>query len=288
MDGLTTFETHRPLLFSIAYRMLGSVMEAEDMVQEAFLRWQAVAQTAVQSPPAYLNTVVTRLCLDQLKAARSQRETYIGPWLPEPLLTAEAPPAMVAKKEMISMAFLVLLEQLSPVERAVFLLRELFEYEYGEIAAVVERSEEHCRQLYSRAKKHLVAPRPRFTPALAEQTRLVQGFQRAMQTGDVGALTALLAEDVCHWSDGGGKVTAARRPLLGREAVLRFYNGLWRQRPADLRTELAEVNGEMALLFFVGQALYSLFVFEVTEGQITAVRSVLNPDKLRHLRRLRE
>ena len=280
---LDLFETHQPLLFSIAYRMLGSAMEAEDMVQEAFLRWQAAEPAQVQSPKAYLSAIVTRLCLDQLKAARNQRETYIGPWLPEPLLTAEAPPALLDKKEMISMAFLVLLEQLSPVERAVFLLREVFEYEYGEISAVVERSEENCRQLYSRAKKYLVAQRPRFAPAAEEQQRLVRGFHEVLQTGDVAVMAELLAEDVTHWSDGGGKVFAATKPLVGREAVLRFYNGLWRTKPADLRTELAEVNGEPAILFWVGTGLMAVFAFEVVAGKITAVRSILNPDKLRRI-----
>ncbi|MDA0245208.1 MAG: RNA polymerase sigma-70 factor [Chloroflexi bacterium] len=280
MSHLITFESHRPLLFAIAYRMLGSVMEAEDMVQEAFLRWQAAVAESIQSPKAYLSAIVTRLCLDQLKSAQSQRETYIGPWLPEPLLTAEAPPALLDKKEMISMAFLVLLEQLSPVERAVFLLREVFEYEYGEISAVIERSEENCRQLYSRAKKHLVANRPRFSPTAQEQTRLVQSFLAVMHTGDVDALTELLAEDVTHWSDGGGKVFAATRPIVGREAVLRLYEGLWRLRPADVRAELAEVNGETAVLFFFGAQLQSVFTFEVGDGRITAVRVVLNPDKL--------
>lgn len=280
---LQTFEQHRPLLFSIAYRMLGSVMEAEDAVQESYLRYMATDSAAVQSPKAYLSTVVTRLCLDQLKSARHRREEYFGPWLPEPLLTTDAPEELLVRHESISMAFLLLLETLSPVDRAVFLLREVFDYEYGAIAEVVGKSEANCRQLYSRAKKHIQSGRPRFSASPQEQQQLVAQLFGAMQQGDEDAFAALLVEDVELHSDGGGKVAAAINPLYGRTTVMRFLLGLYRKRPPDTTVALSEVNGAPALFVWVAGKLDNVMSFAIDSGGIAAIHIVRNPDKLRHL-----
>lgn len=284
MDNrLQTFEQLRPLLFSIAYRMLGSVMEAEDAVQESYLRYMATDADAIRSPKAFLSTVVTRLCLDQLKSARVKREEYFGPWLPEPLLTADAPDELLARHESISMAFLLLLETLSPVERAVFLLREVFDYDYDAIAQIVDKSEANCRQLHSRAKKHIHSGRPRFTPSPQEQQHLVAKLFTAMQLGDSDAFAALLAEDVELRSDGGGKASAATHPLQGRETVMRFLLGIYSRRPPNTTTEFTEVNGAPALVVRVDGKLENVMSFEIGGAGICAIRIVRNPEKLRHL-----
>jgi RNA polymerase sigma-70 factor (ECF subfamily) len=215
MDRLETFNQYRPLLFSIAYRMLGSVMDAEDMVQETYLRWEQAYGNEIQSPKAYLSAIITRLCIDQLRSARAQREVYPGPWLPEPLITGE--PAgtadIAALNESLSMAFLILLEKLPPVERAVFLLREVFDYPYGDIAAIVNKSEANCRQMVSRSKAYIAAGRPRFEVSPAEQQQLTSQFIEACTAGDLDNLVNILAEDIILWSDGGGKGAAARQPI---------------------------------------------------------------------------
>lgn len=284
MDSrLQTFEQERPRLFAIAYRMLGSVMEAEDAVQETYLRYMATNAEAIQSPKAFLSTVVTRLCLDQLKSARVKREEYFGPWLPEPLLTADAPDELLARHESISMAFLLLLEALSPVERAVFLLREVFDYDYDAIARIVGKNEANCRQLYSRAKKHIQAGRPRFTPSPQEQQQLVGSLLAAMQAGDSDTFAALLAEDVELRSDGGGKASAATHPLVGRATVMRFVLGLYHKRPPKTTVEFAEVNGEPALVVRVAGKVDNVICFEIDGANISAIRIVRNPEKLRHL-----
>lgn len=284
-----SFEQYRHLLFAIAYRMLGSVMEAEDMVQEAYLRYQAVPPDSIQSHKAFLTTIITRLCLDHLKSARAQRETYVGPWLPEPVLTAgdgaylTTPAARAIEHETISVAFLVLLENLSPLERAVFLLREVFDYEYPEIAAIVKREEAACRQLYSRAKKHITDHRPRFEPSRESHQRILVEFMRAVEAGEVDGLVNLLAEDVTWTADGGGKVTAAARPLRGRAIVMRLLAGLIRMRPATTTYEIAEVNGQAALMIRVDGRIFSVFTLETDGQRIITVRAVVNPDKLAHL-----
>lgn len=284
MDSrLQTFEQQRPLLFSIAYRMLGSVMEAEDAIQETYLRYMATDIEAIQSPKAFLSTVVTRLCLDQLKSARMKREEYVGPWLPEPLLTADAPDELLARHESISMAFLLLLETLSPVERAVFLLREVFDYDYDAIAQIVGKSEANCRQLHSRAKKHIHRGRHRFTPSPQEQQQLVGKLLAAMQGGDSDAFAALLAEDVEMRSDGGGKAAAATHPLVGRETVMRFLLGIYNRRPPNTTAEFTEVNGAPALVVRVDGKIENVMSFEITGAGVSAIRIVRNPEKLRHL-----
>ena len=285
-----TFENYRPLLFSIAYRMLGSAMEAEDMVQEAYLRYQATPLASIQSLKPFLTTIITRLCLDQLKSARIQREAYIGQWLPEPVLTGSddtylttSPEAQLSKYESISMAFMLLLESLSPLERAVFLLREVFDYDYGEIAGIVERDEAACRQLYSRARKHLNENRPRFEPSREVHRRILNHFLEAVETGKVDGLVNLLAEDVVSIGDGGGKVAASPRPIHGRKQAMRLFNGLMRLAPSGTTYEIAEVNGQPALVIRVDGKPYSVLTFETNGEQVTFIRVVANPDKLARL-----
>jgi RNA polymerase sigma-70 factor (ECF subfamily) len=286
MSKLRSFERYRPLLFSIAYRMLGSAMEAEDMVQEAFLRYQQ--GEAIQSDKAYLTTIVTRLCLDQLKSAKTQRENYVGTWLPEPLLTSESAAATVDRYESISMAFLVMLEKLSPAERAIFLLRDVFDYRYAEIARMVDKSEANCRRYYRRAKQFLRQQQPRFEPSPAEGKRLVESFLQAVATGDTAGLTDMLVEDVTFYGDGGGKAPAIRQPLSGREAVIRFLLvGVYRLLPADVHIEIAEVNGSPSALFWGQDRLYFVMHLTIADNRITTIRNILNPDKLGYIQQQR-
>lgn len=275
-----TFETYRSALFYTAYRMLGSAMEAEDMVQEAYLRLATAKSDVVQSPKAFLTTIITRLCLDHLKSARVRREQYIGPWLPEPIMTDNLPAQAVAQKETLTMAFLMLLEKLSPVERAIFLLRELFAYEYVEISEIVGKSQANCRQLYSRAKKNLGANRPRYETSATAQRQVITEFMEALSDGDAQKMMQMLAPDITFWSDGGGKVTAARRPVNGQEDVVRFIQGIFRLRPNNMRVEMAETNATQSLLIGVQGQIIGVMNFLIDEGQIQEIRTVLNPDKL--------
>jgi RNA polymerase sigma-70 factor, ECF subfamily len=282
------FQSYRPLLFSIAYRMTGSASEAEDLVQEAYLRYHAAPAADIRSLKSYLTTIVTRLCLDYLKSARVAREQYLGPWLPEPLLTSDSAIAAlqtVEQHETIATAFMVLLERLTPQERAIFLLREVFDYGYDEIAEMIGLSAANCRQVFHRARAHIAAGRPRFEPSREAQRILTERFLLACQRGDMAALTDLLARDVVSWSDGGGKVSAARQPVYGREKAIRFIFGLLRKAPADLRVVGAEVNGGAGFLIFAGETLWFAGTFEFGAGQIQALHAVLNPDKLAYIRR---
>lgn len=284
---MDAFETYRPLMFAIAYRMLGSVMEAEDIVQEAYLRYQAFPPERVESPKAFLSTVVTRLCLNQLQSAQAQRETYIGPWLPEPILTdnpSQYSPASQSPDESLSLAFLVLLESLTPSERAVFLLREVFDYEYAEIAAILGKDEAACRQSFSRAKKHLAENRPRFQSTPEAHRQLLERFMGAVGAGEMEGLTQLLAEDVTMWADGGGRARgAAIHPLHGREAVARFVLASTRLPTETYRAEIAQVNGETGVILRAGQYPILVLTIQVDNGSIREIRVVGNPDKLKHL-----
>lgn len=281
------FEQYRPLMFSIAYRMLGSVTEAEDTLQDAYLRYRQMPAGSIASPKAFLSTVVTRLCLNHLQAARVQRESYLGPWLPEPLLTEEdpeSPTSQAERLESISMAFLVLLERLTPVERAVFLLREVFDYPYPDIAEIVGKDEVSCRQILSRAKKFIAGSRPRFTPSTEQHQHLLQQFLEAVEEGDLDGLTQLLASDVTLWTDGGGKVRgAATRILHGQEAVARFMIASQRFIQAMFTTDITEVNGEPALLLRVDGHPFSVVSVTIAQQHIQEIRVIANPDKLRHL-----
>jgi RNA polymerase sigma-70 factor, ECF subfamily len=281
-----SFETYRTYLFAIAYRMLGSAMDAEDMVQETYLRYQSTPPETVRSLKAYLTTIVSRLCMDQLQLARRKRELYVGPWLPEPILTTEAsetgdPEKRVELEESISLAFLVLLEQLQPFERAVFLLREVFEYEFAEIARMLEKSEAASRRSFSRAKIHLQAHRPRFPASPQIHQQLLSGYFQAVETGEMTPLMNLLSENVVLWTDGGGKtVTAALRPIHGREAVARLSLAAKRFWPESYSFDLKEVNGQAALVFRAGEQAWSVLTVEVEQGQIQTIRIIANPEKL--------
>ena len=290
---MEAFETYRSYLFAVAYRMLGSTMDAEDMVQETYLRYQGTPPETITSLKAFLTTIISRLCLQQLQLARRKREAYLGPWLPEPLLTAEDPELArvdedIEVYESISLAFLILLEQLHPAERAVFLLREVFEYDYAEIAAFLGKSEVACRQLFSRARKHLGEHRPRFPASPETQKHLLTSFSQAVRSGEMAALMNLLAEDVTFWGDGGGKVAgAATQPIIGREAVTRFLletgRAVWQSLPQGFQMELAAVNGQPALITRAGERALSVLTIEVEAGQIRTIRIVANPEKLTHV-----
>ena len=290
--NIEVFTTDRPLLFSIAYRMLGSASDAEDVRQDAWLRYRSAGDTAIRSPKAFATTIVTRLCLDRLKSARVARETYVGPWLPEPVLTSEVerPDSVLQRSESVTLAFLVLLEALSPEERAVFLLKEIFEYAHSEIAEMLGITLDNSRQLLHRAKTRLAEGRPRLTGTSQSRRAVAERFAHAFATGDGSALSTLLATDVGMWSDGGGKVSAARRPLTGRDEVLKFLVGLQRTaatagliRNASLAIE--DVNSEPALVLRIAQRLESVFVLSIEDETISVIRVVRNPDKLAHIER---
>jgi len=285
-----TFADLRPLLFSIAYRMLGSVSEAEDVVQEAFLRHQRALADGVEieSPKAYLSAAVTRIAIDQLRSARVRRETYVGQWLPEPLLTngaAEDPAAHAEEADSLSMAFLLLLERLSPVERAVFLLHDVFSYGYDEIATIVGKSEANCRQLASRARGHIQSEKPRFDTSRRERDELAARFFAAVGDGDLDGLVELLAADVVVYGDGGGKAPQWAAPIVGVDRVARLFAGLGLQmRDLGIRVERRQVNGQPgAIVLDPDGRLTNVFSLDIVDGAVQTIRSVINPDKLRHI-----
>lgn len=332
-DGADDFEPHRRYLAGLAYRMLGSVAEAEDVVQDAFLRWSsrgagdalvdeesaaegdlveaadaATSREVINSPRAYLSRIVTRLCLDRLKSARARREQYIGTWLPEPFVETSghdyeaafglasggasvdrtAPrdqAAALSLADDLSVALLVTMETLSPLERAAFLLHDVFDMEFSEIASVLQRSEAAVRQLAARARAHVRQGKPRFSPSPAT-SRIAEAFQTAITGGGLDALTRMLAEDAVFYSDGGGKVSAALNPIYGRDKILRFFLGISRKRgggpPWPGRLEPALINGLPGFLWR-GEGGVETLALEITGEQITAIYAVRNPDKLRHL-----
>ena len=278
------FEEYRPVMFGVAYRMLGSVAEAEDIVQEAYLRFRA-SEADPANPRAFLVTIVTRLCLDVLKSARVKREEYIGPWLPEPLIQRNAvlpgPEDAVAHEDDISLAFLVMLEELGPAERAVFLLREVFDYDYFDIAQMVGKSEVACRQIFRRARERLAHRQHRFTASYSERAALTVRFLAAANEGDMAGLLEMLAPDSVAISDGGGKVAAAMRPIYGAERIARFVAGLAKKDPAA-SIEFADVNGSPGVLMLSKRdRVKTVMVLEIVDGRITTVFAMRNPDKLR-------
>jgi RNA polymerase sigma-70 factor (TIGR02957 family) len=276
-----TAEDLRPLMLSIAYRMVGSYSEAEDLVQEAFLRLHQEGD--VESPKAWLTTVTTRLAIDHLRSARVRREEYPGTWLPEPVADDPAPDAAV-RAETLSVAVLVLLESLTPVERAVFVLREAFDYGYDEIAEIVGKSEDNCRQLAARARRHVEERRPRFEPSREQRDELVRRFVAALEEGETEPLVELLAEDVAFYGDGGGKAPAVGRPVVGAEAVIRMLAGFMRVGARRGATaEVVEFNGETGLAAYEDGRLVAVWAFEMSGDAVQAIRGIVNPDKLRHL-----
>lgn len=285
LNPLDAFNHHRRLLFGIAYRMLGSVTDAEDMVQETFLRWQQTPQTRVQSPKSYLATTITRLCIDYLRSARVRREQYVGPWLPEPLLTQQTddPAEQVELADSLSMAFLVMLERLSPIERAVFLLREVFEYDYPEIAQIVGKSAENCRQILRRSRQHLATERPRFPVSPQHQEQITAQFLDASTQGSLQGLLTLLAPDVTFYSDGGGRVAAALKPLHGSMKVARFLLAIQRKWLPAASADLIEINGQPGIMLRAESDIHSVMTFEIVDGYIQTIYSIRNPEKLKQL-----
>jgi RNA polymerase sigma-70 factor (ECF subfamily) len=300
------FEQYRRLLFAIAYRMVGTAMEAEDIVQETYLRYRAAQPAQIDNLKAYLTTITTRLCLDYLKAAQTKRQSYFGIWLPEPTVGDEAlvddsdlwdrvspvdpaptPAEVITQQESISMAFMVILEQLTPVERAVLLLRGVFDYDYPEIAAIVGKSEANCRQIFHRAQAQVRAQRPRFDVMAETHSAVVNQFMAALASGEMDALLQLLTQDAALASDGGGKATAVIRKLLGPEKVARFLSVVATKGAGLYTAKLHDVNGRLAMLLYIQGTLETVFCFDVVpdesdpqQARIANIFAIRNPDKL--------
>jgi RNA polymerase sigma-70 factor, ECF subfamily len=285
-DASAVFEAHRRHLTGLAYRMLGSLAEAQDVVQEAYLRWHRTERGAVDDPRAFLSRIVARLCLDQLKSARVRREHYVGQWLPEPVLD---PDTLAADNQGdyardLSMALMLTLERLSPPERAAFLLHDVFDMEFDQVAAALGRSAASCRQLAARGRAHVRASRPRFRPSQEECERLVAAFGAAAQSGDTQALAGLLTENVTYYSDAGGTAPAARRPIVGRDKVVRLIQGLAAKGISGLRkVRPATINGFPGFITERDDGQLAAVAFDFRDGRIANIYLMLNPDKLRHL-----
>jgi RNA polymerase sigma-70 factor (ECF subfamily) len=281
------FQQHRPLLFSIAYRMTGSASQAEDIVQDAYLRYQQADSASIQSLKAYLMTIVTNLSLNYLKSAQVQREEYIGIWLPEPVLTSladgESPETTFEQQESVSTAFLFLLEALTPPERAVFLFHEVFDYSFAEIADLLGKSPANCRQLFHRAKSHVAEKRHRVVVKSEKQRQLVESFVTACQSGNLVTLTKLLASDVTAWADGGGKVHAGLLPVSGQETVAKLFLALMRKVPTNHLLFIEEVNGVPALVSWSDSRLNWVLTLDINDDVIVGLYSILNPEKLSFL-----
>ncbi|GAA4202812.1 RNA polymerase sigma-70 factor [Actinocatenispora rupis] len=280
------FQEHRRLLFAVAYRMLGTAADAEDVVQDAWINWSAADRSRVADPKSYLARIVSNLALARLRSARHRRETYVGPWLPEPVLTAPDTADVVTDAESVSMAMLVVLETLSPLERAVFVLREVFDVGYPEIAAAVERSEAAVRQAAHRARGHVRARRPRFATDRRKQREVTDRFFAAATGGDVNSLMELLSPDVTLWTDGGGKVRQALRPIVGARTVASWFAALGTApyqgvEPADMRAERTDINGTPGVVFRGPDRVIATITLDIdADGHVTGIMNVANPDKL--------
>jgi len=286
-DATLTFDSHRRRLQGIAYRMLGSVAEAEEVVQDAWLRWHEADKAGFDSAEAWLVTVVTRLSIDRLRAAKVQREHYVGAWMPEPTLTEspDTPEESLERADNISVAFLAVLERLAPEARAAFLMREVFDADYDEVALTLGKSEAACRQLVHRAKAQVQEARPRYQVSRETHQRLLRAFADAAARGSLHDLKALMAEDVELIGDGGGKVQSFSKVLRGSQRLAQLYFALWRRLGAAVRMELAEINGEPGLLRFVDGQLESAQTFEIEGERIVRIRAQRNPDKLARIAR---
>jgi RNA polymerase sigma-70 factor (ECF subfamily) len=283
---LAAFEEHRGLLFSIAYRMLGSVADAEDTLQDAFIRWQHASDVEVRSPKAYLVTIVSRLCISNLQSARVRRETYVGEWLPEPLVSDPLSSAteLVQVDESVSMALLLMLERLTPEERAVFLLHEVFDYTHSEIASLLNLTEVNCRQLLRRAQQHVHVARPRFNAPARDHMELLERFQQAAASGDMDQLVGLLSSDVVLHSDGGGKAAALPLPIIGADKVARAaMHGFRRLMTLNPVVRLVSINGVPGFISYVDGRPQSVFTVETMNQRIRSIYIVTNPEKLAHL-----
>jgi RNA polymerase sigma-70 factor (ECF subfamily) len=286
-DPAAGFEPHRRRLKALAYRMLGSVAEAEDVVQEAYLRWHGAERGGVADPAAFLTRVVSRLCLDHLRSARARREQYVGPWLPEPVLDAAALNAETASEyaEDLTVALMLALERLSPLERAAFLLHDVFEVDFPELAETLGRNQAACRQLAARARSHIREARPRFTVSADDGARMAEAFLDAVRTGDAAGLARLLAADAVMHTDGGGKRLAALNPIFGADKIIRFMVGLVGklEEPDGFTYQPVWINGLPGYLVIWPDGEIQTVAMEIAEGAITAIYSVRNPDKLRHI-----
>ncbi|MFI5780956.1 RNA polymerase sigma-70 factor [Nocardia sp. NPDC051570] len=287
--GLAEFSARRPRLFALAYRMLGAAGEAEDVVQEAYLRWDGADRSEIRSAEAWLTTVVVNLCRSWLDSARARRESYAGPWLPEPVPTGRGelgPLETAEQRELISLAMLTLLERLSPVERAVFVLREAFGYAHGEIAELLGLTETNCQQLYHRARQRVRADRTRFEASPERARQLFERFLTAARTGDVVALERMFAADIVATADGGGKVNAARRPVVGPQRVAQYVAWLFTHDIPGLEVAVEEINGAPAAVARVGGVALLIGAIDATEAGVSAVRVLVNPDKLAYFQRV--
>jgi RNA polymerase sigma-70 factor (ECF subfamily) len=280
------FEEHRPALARLAYRMLGSLADADDVLQDAYLRWTGQSRDDVESPRAYLTSIVTNLCIDQRQAIEARKRAYVGPWLPDPVVECEdaRPRDRLEAAEEVSMAFLLVLESLTPLERAAYLLRRIFDYGYDEISRVLGKAEPYCRQLVSRAEERIRELRPRFEPDPAQAERLVEAFIDACSSGDLDALVGLLAADVVHYSDGGGKVAAALAPIRGPDNVARLFVGLLKKAPANMQIQRVRVNGQPGIMAVAGGQILTVLSFDIVDGRIAACFAVRNPEKLARVR----
>jgi len=283
-QATATFDAERGMLFGVAYRVLGRAADAEDVVQDAWLRWREVDHAEIRDPRAFLVRVATRLAIDRLRSAQHRRETYVGPWLPEPILTSPDIADDVVQADSVSLAMLVVLETLSPLERAVFVLREAFGFSYAEIGGVLDRSDEAVRQLSSRARQHVRDRRPRYDADRATQRDVTERFLAATMTGDLEALMRLLAPDVVLHADGGGVAKAPRRIIAGADKVGRFLHAIATSPPPEPRAFLGTVNGALALVVTSEGEPNAVFALDVADGQISTVRLFANPEKLRAIR----
>ena len=280
-DNLAEYQGLRDELGRIAYRMLGSLADVDDVLQEAYLRWSRVDLKEVESPRAFLISIVTRLCIDRRREIDIRKEHYPGPWLPEPIVTSSQGAGVPGERdESVSLAFLYVLERLTPVERAAYLLRKVFDFEYAELSSILDKSVDNCRQIVSRAETRVMEGRPRFTPSSQDVSDLSERFLAACASGDLQGLLSILRSDAELISDGGGKATAARRPILGADAIARFFLGIFRKAPPGGRAERIEVNGQPGLALLVGTAMVGIYAFDVEEGQIRGIYVIRNPDKL--------
>ena len=290
MAEIDGFHKQRRSLFAIAYRMLGTVSDAEDILQEAYVKWQLAKekQVLIRNEKSYLSTIVTRLCLEQMRSARVKRETYVGTWLPEPIVSEESthtpsisdPESMAGLADSLSTAFLVMLESLSPVERAAFLLREVFDYSYQEISEIINKNEANCRQLVRRAKERTHSRKQRFPVSDEHKSQMLWQFMQTCLSGDVDGFVSLLADDVILYSDGGGKAKAAINPIFGADRVQRFCFGLARKFPEEVASSFGLINGEPGVIMYLNGKPHSTMVFEYEDEKIKAIYIVRNPDKL--------
>ncbi|MDO8840638.1 MAG: RNA polymerase sigma factor SigJ [Parvibaculum sp.] len=283
------FERHRARAFSVAYRIVGSVSDAEDVVQEAWLRWRGIDPATIRNPDAWLVTTTARLGIDALRAARARRETYVGPWLPEPMVEAAAdaeptPEDRLALADDVSMALLHVLERLAPEERAAFLLHDAFDYDYGELAALLGKSEAACRQTVSRARRRVHDEHPRFDTSAREHARLAAAFGNAIAAADPKALLECFTEDVVFYSDGGGKAIAALNPIHGADSVRRFFFGILKKAQGAIEARAVTVNGRPGFVLETGGKLDTVLTFGIADGRIAAVYAMRNPDKLARVR----